>query len=87
MTLSRIRRDTIDRLRALRLEVNRFGAQIDALIADLEDGRRPPHPYDAEPTDPEVLARRLGLDLDPEPEGEIPDWVRERMASIIGERL
>lgn len=87
MSLSRVRRDTIDRLRALRLEVNRLAAQIDALVVDLEDGRRPPHPYDVEPNDPEALARRLGLDLDPEPDGEIPDWVRERMAAIIGERL
>jgi hypothetical protein len=87
MSLSRVRRDTIERLRALRLEVNRFGAQIDALIADLEDGRRSTHPYDAEPVDAELLAGRLGVDLDPEPEGEIPDWVRERMAAIIGERL
>jgi len=87
MSLSRVRRQTIERLRALRLEVNRFGAQIDALIVDLEDGRRSTHPYDVEPVDAEVLADRLGVDLDPEPEGEIPDWVRQRMAAIIGERL
>jgi len=87
MTLSKLRRDTIERLRALQVEVNKMSAQIEALIADLESNRKATHPYDVEPLDVEAMAHRVGVELDPDPEGEIPDWVRERMAAMIGERL
>jgi hypothetical protein len=77
------RSDVARRLDRIHSEVSLLAAEIERLKRELANdvaGRD----YDAHPEAPESIAAKFGIELDVP--GEIPEWVRERTAQILGER-
>lgn len=80
------RTDVIDRLQRLREELSLLASEVERLARDLGPTGTC-RPYDVVPDTPEAIAERYGVNLDPDADAVVPEWVRERTAAILGERL
>lgn len=80
--MARLTRDQVaTHLDRLHSELGLIVGEVDRLRRALMDTTRD---YDQAPDEPHVIAERYGVDL--EVAGEIPDWVRERVDAMLGER-
>jgi len=81
------RAETIARLDLLHQRALDLAADLAALREQMGVSRsraNSSRPYDHPLADPEEVAARFGVDLDPP--GTIPEWVRETTARMMGER-
>jgi hypothetical protein len=73
------RQQAIRELERILHQLEVLSADVRTICKDLSQGGKvkQPHPYDVPQEDPEVVAARFGVDLDPP--GDIPDWVAARI--------